>query len=227
MSCNVETPTIVQAAVYSNSGNIPLLRMISRLKPDRLLDCGCGAGDNARIFQRAGWDVTGVTINPEEQRMASEYGRVHLANLEQGLPPDIDGTYQVILLSHILEHLVWPDRLLCSLRRVCASSTVLAVALPNIVSYPQRLSFLSGRFEYTSQGIMDRTHVHFYTYGSGARLLENNGYRVIDRRVDGVFPLWKLRLILPRWCTSSINALACSAAPGLFGFQCLYLASPE
>mgnify|MGYP001594023487 CR=1 FL=1 len=198
-----------------------------RQTPGSLLDCGCGAGDNAKFMSAAGWRVTGLTGSPAEQAIASQHGETYLTDLNMGLPPHIENKYDLILLSHVLEHLVRAETLLCDLHRVCTPSTVLAVALPNVLAYPQRFAFLRGRFEYTDQGTMDKTHVRFYTYKSGARLLETSGFRVVRASVDGALPLWKLRRVLPPSFVSSLTRRACASFPGMFGFQCLYLASPK
>ena len=216
----------VESRVYSNRGNVALLRMVNQT-PGSLLDCGCGAGDNAKLMSAAGWRVTGLTCSPAEQAIASQYGEAYLTDLNMGLPAHIEKKYDLILLSHVLEHLVQAETLLCDLHRVCTPSTVLLVALPNIVAYPQRFAFLRGRFEYTDQGTMDKTHVRFYTYNSGARFLETCGFRVLKASVDGALPLWKLRRLLPPLFVSFLNRRACMVFPGLFGFQCLYLASPK
>jgi SAM-dependent methyltransferase len=216
----------IEARVYSNCGNPALLRMIDR-PVGSLLDCGCGAGDNARIMSAAGWRVTGLTCSPAEQAIASQYCKAYLTDLNIGIPAQVEETYDLILLSHVLEHLVHAEKLLHDLHGVCTPSTLLAVALPNVLAYPQRLAFLRGRFEYTDQGPMDKTHVRFYTYRSGARLLEKCGFRVLKTSVDGAFPLWKLRKLLPPIFVSSLNRGVCTVFPGLFGFQCLYLASPK
>ncbi len=216
----------INQRTYSNSGNLALLRMITQ-PPGSLLDCGCGAGDNARILSAAGWRITGITCSPAEAAIASQYCKVHLKDLENGLPGEIEEKYDLILLSHVLEHLVHPEVLLHDLKRVCSASTTLGVAVPNVVAYPQRIAFLSGHFDYTEMGIMDATHVHFYTQDSAARLLERCGYDVVTSMADGAFPLWRLRRILPAQFVNFVNRIACAVSPGLFGFQCMYLAVPR
>ena len=212
--------------VYRNRGNPPLLGLLPE-KSGRVLDCGCGAGDNAQLLQARGWKVTGITLSPAEQSAAAAFcERVHLADLETGLPDSVSGPFDVVLLSHVLEHLVAPEKLLDAIKSVLAPDGILAVALPNVLYYPVRLGALFGKFEYTVEGIMDETHVHFYTYEAGRQLLRKNGFRVLLARADGAFPLWKFRRILPDSWVQRLNRLACRVRPGLFGRQSLYLARP-
>lgn len=57
---------------YQNAGNPALLDLIRAKPSGRALDCGCGAGDNARILSLRGWQVDGITISPNEQSKASQ-----------------------------------------------------------------------------------------------------------------------------------------------------------
>ncbi len=120
-----------------------------------------------------------------------------------------------------------PEVALASARAALAPDGRLAVALPNVLFYPLRLKALLGRFDYTTYGIMDETHVHFYTFRTGAELLCRHGFEVLEARASGGFPLWKLRRILPARWVERLHAAAAQWRPGLFGCQCLYLARPR
>jgi SAM-dependent methyltransferase len=73
---------------YKNDGN-PLLLDLLPSPPGIVLDCGCGAGDNARILCERGWRVHGVTWDTLERDFASRYYEVFLADLNNGLPEDV------------------------------------------------------------------------------------------------------------------------------------------
>ena len=207
----------VAISVYLNSS--------SQKTPGRALDCGCGAGDNARILSTRGWEVDGITISPDELSKASPNCKsVHIADLESGIPPAISGGYDLVVLSHVLEHLRNPSRLLADVHRVIAPNGVVAVALPNVLSWRHRLQFLLGRFEYEEGGIMDTTHLRFYTFASGRRLLESNGFVVSIATVEGIFPLAR-KAKLPSHLIRRLDRFAGASVPGLFGWQLLYIAS--
>src|SRR5437879_4260735 len=94
---------------YQNSGNLALLGVIPRF-PGRVLDCGCGAGDNARLLAGQGFSVTGITISPSEREIALAHCTdVYLGDLDQGIPTAVRGPYDVIVCSHVLEHLRYPE----------------------------------------------------------------------------------------------------------------------
>jgi SAM-dependent methyltransferase len=217
----------VAEKIYRNDGNLPLLDLLP-VGGGRALDCGCGAGDNARILRSRGWRVTGITLSAEEQRLAAEHcERVLVTDLEQPLPGDVGSGYDAVVLSHVLEHLVAPEPLLSRIGGLLSSRGVVVVALPNVLFYPIRLRALFGRFEYTPGGIMDATHVRFYTFESGLALLRENGFEVVTALAEGGFPMWKLRRHLPPSLVERIDQEACRRSPGLFGRQSLYLARPS
>lgn len=212
--------------VYA-AANLPLIELLPDV-PGRVLDCGCGDGGNARILRQRGWRVEGVTISPEEQKLAAEHCEtVHLADLEQGLPPEIGSGFDVVLLSHVIEHLRGPERLLADAKRVLAPGGCIAVGLPNTLFFPYRLRLLRGDLEYERTGVLDHTHVHLYTFRSGADLLQENGFRVLHASASGFIPLGGARRILPGSLVRRATQWACSRFPGFFGEQSVYIAVPE
>jgi SAM-dependent methyltransferase len=212
--------------IYKNEGNSELLDLLPS-SPGRILDCGCGAGDNAKILSDRGWCVTAVTIDPGEQEAAGQFcEEVYIADLEKGLPPDIDGAFDAVLASHVLEHLARPERLLHEVHQRLSPEGVLAVALPNIAHYRQRVSRLRGQFNYTDTGQLDRTHLRFYTYRTAIQLLEQNGYELVNAMATGGLPWWKARLVSRRM-TGRVDKWAVRQRPNLLGYQCLLLAQPR
>jgi 2-polyprenyl-3-methyl-5-hydroxy-6-metoxy-1,4-benzoquinol methylase len=210
--------------IYENAGNPVLLSLVGQLPVGRALDCGCGAGDNARAFASRGWEVSGITISPAEEERASRYCKfVYLHDLELGIPPSIDQTYNLVVFSHVLEHLRNPDHILREIKSRLEPTGYVVVALPNVLHWRNRLQFLLGRFEYETGGIMDNTHIKFYTFKSGERLLTANGFEVITKLGDGSFPLPYFRRLVPQ-IACRIDRIACRLWPGLFAWQLLYVA---
>jgi 2-polyprenyl-3-methyl-5-hydroxy-6-metoxy-1,4-benzoquinol methylase len=217
----------VDVKVYQNSGNTEVLRWVPS-EAKTILDIGCGAGDNARALSGRSLAIDGITLSEEEAKIARQYCRnVFVHNLENGLPQTAHGPYDVILASHVLEHICFPEKLLRDISSVLSDRGVLIVALPNVCHWRNRLGVLFGKFEYTKTGIMDNTHFKWYTFLSGRRLLESHGFQVRQAYAEGIAPLWIVRKILPRGVIKSLDALMCRLSPGLFGVQLLYVATRE
>jgi len=214
--------------LYKNNGNQRLLDMLGA-KPGALLDCGCGPGDNARMLSRTGWRVTGITIDPDEQVAARPYCDLTIrADLENGLPREIAGVhYDVVLMSHILEHLARPKTLLLDAFTNLQPNGILAVALPNVLHYRQRILLLRGKFEYTDTGILDRTHLRFYTVQTARELLETAGFAILEQEFEGGLPWRGLRHVVPASLRRRLDDAALRRWPGLFAWQSLLTARPN
>lgn len=211
---------------YLNARNELLLDLISS-PPGRALDCGCATGGNARILRSRGWRVTGVNNNEAEAALAREFcDEVVCGDLNQALPFAEDASYDLVVLSHVLEHLVDPGILLRDVRRVLRPAGQVAVALPNVAHYRQRVEFLRGRFEYTEAGLMDSTHLRFFTAETARRLLTSNGYQIVTERAGGNTPLWRLGKVLPPDLLTRVERKAVNLVPNVLAGQVLFIACP-
>jgi methionine biosynthesis protein MetW len=193
-----------------------------------VLDIGCGAGDNGEILKDMGYIVDGITISEEEKSVAQKIMRnVYVHNVEQGLPRTITGKYDVIILSHVLEHICYPQQLLKDIHGILNPGGSLIIALPNLMHFRSRWQLMKGNFNYQEYGIWDYTHFRWYTLRTGKKLLEEAGFRVEQAEVSGEIPFEpKLKKVLPAGVRNGIYKMLKGISPGLFGFQLLYLAKP-
>jgi hypothetical protein len=102
---------------------------------------------------------------------------------------------------------------------------LLLVSVPNVANITVRLSLLFGRFEYAERGILDKTHVRFYTRKSARRLLQLAGYKIVAEKVT-VMPI-ELMLGLPAdnplmLVINSVLAVWTRLLPRLLGYQFLF-----
>jgi len=211
--------------VYVNAGNHNVVALIDRAAV-RVLDVGCGCGQTAALLRARDphKHIDGISASAQEAELA----RAHLdecwvADIETELPVALAGRqYDVLVLAHILEHLRDPERTLARLTRLLAPGGSCIIAVPNIMSYKQRWQFLRGRFEYQASGVMDETHLRFYSHDSADRLLRQTPELVLSRRsVTGSAPLWRARRVLPGWLSGQLDTLACRHWPNLFGGEIL------
>jgi SAM-dependent methyltransferase len=191
----------------------------------RILDVGCGTGtmgEKLRLVRER--FVAGITYSEEEARLAQpRLSRVICADLN-----DFDfstlGTFDCVILSHILEHLYAPDNLLERLKCALDPEAVIVVALPNVVWWRQRVEFLFGRWRYRDWGILDRTHFRFFDRRSSQELLEDAGYEILVTKCDGTFPCLRPLRKLSASFARKIDDIACYLTPGIFAAQFVYLA---
>ena len=214
--------------VYSNRGNLGLLALFDAAPPQRVLDVGCGAGDNAALLRERypGVVVDGITKSHAEAELAARHlDRRWVFDIERPVWPEPElGRYDALIFSHVLEHLREPSRVLARFARLLGAGGSVYVAVPNVLSWRQRLLFLRGRFEYTDSGVLDATHLRFFTYltAAGSLLADCPELELVEQRVTGSVPLWWLRRrVLPNALSLAVDALGCRLYPNLFGAEIL------
>lgn len=204
--------------VYGNTGNKDVLDQVP-VEATTILDVGCGAGDNARILKELNKKVTGITISEEEARLAEKIcDDVLLINIEDQ-DALILGKYDVIILSHICEHLRYPALTLNNLANNLSVNGIMIVAVPNMAFYRNRIKLLSGDWRMQESGPFDRTHLQFFSYQTADALCDENKLRIL-KKIPGLLaiPLWPLRLILPGFCQKLDNLIG-KRFPNLFAQQ--------
>ena len=215
----------VSSKVYANNGNSDVLCRVPTTAR-RILDIGCGAGDNARAIRSSseGHYVVGVTLSDAEAILARRYcDDVIIANLEDGLPNLGEQQFDVVLCSHVLEHICYPDQLLDDIWNILANEGILVIALPNLLFYKYRFRLLVGQFEYKESGIMDYTHFRWYTYKSAQQLIRQHCFEVVESTTSSSIPLPVVRRCLPRSLVANLDRLGGFLWPGLFGSQLIYV----
>jgi SAM-dependent methyltransferase len=162
---------------YSSHHIIP--QLVRRLSPPgRVLDVGCDDGFAGRDLLKDGFEVWGIDRNPVTLRKAARYyQQTILADIESELPLP-EGPFDVIIFADILEHLTNPATVFRHFTELLAPDGLVIVSVPNVAHWYVRLSLLGGRFEYADRGILDRTHVRFFTLRTARRFLEDAGFTV-------------------------------------------------
>jgi methionine biosynthesis protein MetW len=189
----------------------------------RVLDIGCATGYLGRFLTKErGCVVDGIEADQHAADEASEYlRRVWVGSVDdEAVLASVSEKYDVILCAAILEHLTHPEVALQRLRRLLADNGVLIAGLPNVAHWSIRWSLLRGRWDYSEYGILDRTHLHFYTLQSAREMFESAGYAInrIEISDIGVGPLRTVLRLLPRGRIWLRNWLV-NHFPGLFAFE--------
>lgn len=162
-----------------NDTHARLIEMVGREK--KVLDLGCSTGYVARVLSERGCSVTGIEVDVEAAREAEKHCRkVLVADLDGiDLARSLAGeAYDVCLFGDVVEHLKEPGRLLVGARGVLSEGGYVVLSVPNITHASIRLMMLEGRFEYEETGILDDTHLRFFTRRSITDLLEGCGFLV-------------------------------------------------
>jgi SAM-dependent methyltransferase len=221
------SPVDGQSRIYKNSGNVPLLALLNS-DLGMILDVGCGAGDNAELLRSKypGCEVHGVTHSSIEAEMAKKLMTTcWVFDIESDMPEKLSAMrFDAIIFSHVLEHLREPAEILKKFAKLLRPSGCAIIAVPNTLSWAMRWQFIRGDFEYKSDGVLDDTHVRFFTYLTADRYLlgKTPELKLVSKSVTGSVPQWWLRrYLLPKSWSVFIDTLGCRIWPNLFGEQVL------
>jgi 2-polyprenyl-3-methyl-5-hydroxy-6-metoxy-1,4-benzoquinol methylase len=149
-----------------------------------VLDIGAADGSVARQLVERGCRVVGIELDRAAARAAERTcERVIVGDVEAlDLARELDGaTFDVVLLLDVLEHLREPIATLKGAAARLKPAGRMIVSVPNVTHAAVRLQLLSGRFEYTDTGLLDRTHLHFFDRPGLERVLAQAGLNVLDR----------------------------------------------
>jgi predicted TPR repeat methyltransferase len=130
--------------------------------------------------------------------------------------------FDVVVCADVLEHLPEPLRLLARVKRWLVPGGLLLASIPNVANVTTRAALAAGRFEYAERGILDRTHLRFYTRRTARALLEEGGFRVA--RIDATAMPIELAVAAAGRppLRDPVRAAALAAArawPTMFGYQ--------
>ncbi|MFG0639552.1 methyltransferase domain-containing protein [Delftia sp. WSY_22] len=149
-----------------------------------ILDLGCGSGAlGAFLAEHKQCVCDGVTLSQEEARHAAPFYRhVHVADLEDCDLDQLfgDARYDYIVCADVLEHLRQPERILAACRKRLTPEGRLLISVPNAGYSGLVAELLHGEFRYREEGLLDRTHLRFFTRRSLSRFLAEQGWQVDD-----------------------------------------------
>ncbi len=145
----------------------------------KVLEVGCASGYLGSRLAAKGCAVWGIERDLEAFTNIPQEGYVEVLRADvqqlQVLPWPLH-SFDVILAADVLEHLIDPAQTLRLLRPYLREGGRLLVSLPNIAHLSVRLGLLRGAFRYEASGILDRTHVHLYTFATAVELVNDGGF---------------------------------------------------
>lgn len=214
------------ARAHPDDAHSLLMRLVP---PDsRVLELGCATGYLSGYMEQAlGCHVTGIEFDAASAEIArTRASEVYTADLDAAdalSPAKAGAPYDVLFAAAVLEHLKDAPGLLRAVRPLLKDDACVIVSLPNIAHWGVRWALLRGRFDYTGYGIMDRTHLHFYTVDTGRALLEENGYAVESFHIAGS----GLQNALNALARRRNRSLPRPILPGPLAYELIYVARPN
>ena len=181
---------------------------------DRVFEGGVSSGYFARVLVESGRVVDGHELDPAAaQEARTVCDRVFEGDLQAFDTSALVDSYDLLLFGDTLEHLPDPPAVLRRLREHVNPGGHLVVSIPNIANWTVRLQLLFGRFRYTDRGILDRTHLRFYTVATLPDMLAEAGFTLTKLQAS---------VPVPGVTTESLGRITHRLGnlfPGFFGYN--------
>ncbi|MDD3083399.1 MAG: class I SAM-dependent methyltransferase [Candidatus ainarchaeum sp.] len=185
-----------------------------------VLDVGCSTGKlGEKLIKEKKCRVFGVDFSPKAIKIASKrLDKTNFFNLDsEGLPFD-NNKFDVIIFADVLEHIKQPDLVLKKFKKILSDDGIVITSIPNIGYVSSRIRHLFGKWDYYETGLMDKTHIRFFTFKTMSELFLNTGYSVIKSDfIPGIGFFEKFNKLI------KLRKIICRLYPRLFAIQFIFV----
>lgn len=169
--------------VNSNTAAAKVIRFVGHNR--RVLEIGCGPGSITKYLKNQNHcSVVGLEVDPEAIQLVTPYCdrvlSIDLNNADWSKLSEEIGSFQAIVAADVLEHLYDPWSVLSQIRPLLDSDGEIVVSLPHIGHSAIAGCLLSGNFEYRDWGLLDRTHIRFFSLSGIDSLFQSSGFKIVD-----------------------------------------------
>lgn len=151
------------------------------LKSLNILEVGCNTGSTLleikNIYPNS--NLFGIEINASTAKIASHIANVKTADIEDSIDLWDGILFDYIIFGDVLEHLHNPSKIINNCRKILKNHGKIISSIPNLMHYSAMYLLINGDFPYSDTGILDRTHIHFFTYNEIIKLYNENNFKVI------------------------------------------------
>lgn len=172
-----------KADAYFTGARTDFVARLPAMCPLGVLEIGCGDGATGRLARESGKceRYAGVELFP----IAADKARRHLSEVVVGdiesvpLPWPV-ASFDAVILSEVLEHLIAPESVLARVAPLVRPGGMVLASSPNVAHWRVIRELLAGRFELADSGVFDRTHLRWFTPRSFRGLFEGAGFEVVS-----------------------------------------------
>lgn len=220
----VPTPDEYAFKEGDGSSHALILDMVSILPRSRILDLGCSGGRLAEKLRDRGHVVCGVD-RLEVSGVRDRTDHFVVADLSQGIPESVGDCFDVVIAGDVLEHVPQPLMVLREIRRVLRPGGQVIVSVPNFSHWYPRLRVAFGIFGYDRRGILDETHLRFFTRRSLKRIVRAAGFDILEAATTGLPPAARgvSNKSIVRWLDRCLVRIR----PTLFAYQYIVRLTPH
>lgn len=167
---------------------INLMNQSDSLRNIRVLEVGCACGATLlkikHLFPHA--ELYGIELNQHAAATACNFANIQIGDVEKLELNYPHNFFDYILFPDVLEHLVDPWNLLTKFKKYLRPNGEIIASLPNVMHYSIIAQLLTGRWDYADAGILDKTHLRFFTLATIKDMFEKSGYLV--EQIEKIIP---------------------------------------
>ena len=222
----VQAPDEYAFKEHDGSSHAVILQMLDGMPESRILDVGCSSGLLAEKLRERGHYVVGVDAS-ELSGVRARTDEFYAADLERGLPAEVGSGFDVVIAGDVIEHLTDPLRALSQIAGVLRPGGQVLLSVPNFGHWYPRLRVAAGLFGYDRRGILDSTHLRFFTRGNLRRLTRAASLDTLEETATGL-PLGTTRSVSsPGGLIRILDELLVRLRPTLFAYQYVLRLTPH
>lgn len=221
----VATPEDYAFKEGDGSSHAVILQTLGALPPSRVLDLGCSSGWLAAKMRERGHYVVGVDHKalPGVEDRTDEF---YVADLDKGPPAELEPGFDVVIAGDVIEHLARPAQALRWIEQILRPGGQLVLSVPNFAHWYPRIRVVFGLFGYDRRGILDETHLRFFTRSSLRRLVRSCGYDIVEELATGL-PFGVVVGDAGDSLSRKLDAKLVKAMPSLFAYQYVMRLTPH
>jgi glycosyltransferase involved in cell wall biosynthesis len=212
------------------SSHSQIIRWIEQERPEEVLEIGTATGYLSAEMEKLGCKVTGIEQDSDMAGIARQYCQEMLVGDIETLDFKSLGRYDAVILGDVLEHIRNPKDVLERVSKLLKPGGKVLISLPNVANIWIRLNLLLGRFNYSRVGIMDESHLRFFTLQTSKQLAADSGLDIIGINATPI----PLPMILPTTSKGKplsflhlLNWGLTKLRKTLFGYQFILICKPR
>ncbi|MBV1879639.1 MAG: methyltransferase domain-containing protein [Pseudomonadales bacterium] len=180
----------IDLAALNNAHTKVIRKVMTLTKELPILEVGCSSAYLGGYLQQEGYQVWGIELDAD----AAAAARNRIEYVFEGSVEDFfavvkDVKFGAVIFGDVLEHLVDADVVIQQAVGLLAESGLIIASIPNVAHMSVRMMLLAGRWDYQQTGILDNTHLRFYTRDSIVQLMDNNDLKITD--FESVVQSWR------------------------------------
>lgn len=188
----------------------------------KVLDVGCSKGFIAKSLQKENLELYGVEYSKEDAKEAKKYYReIKIMDLDKEKPKYKSNSFDIIIMADIIEHLK-DQNIVKYFTRFLKKGGLMILSTANVANIYVRLKLLFGNFDYGERGIMDSTHLRFFTLKTFRKLAKEASLKIISEdftpiplpMVNNAFAEGNILSVFHK-----LNYVATKTVPKLLSFQ--------